>query len=262
MGPQAANRTESPPESPGRFVGGLAEGRAPRAQRGFHRIAPDVRNEPKQLTFAELEATLKQSGVGELPEGVDVLTRREFAFVTALLGHGQQARAAREAGYSPDAAAAIASETLRKPKVHAFYRRCLAKVANNAEQLVMRVYERSVLYHAKAMSAAQEMRELEAAEQALLRLDKAAGGGKSSTTEHYETRRAVWMREEKKYADMANAADVLLGSLLGKLKLNVDVSGGLKGVVVDEALSNELVEQRRRLQSTNPAWRTVSGSSN
>lgn len=210
-------------------------------------------SDARQLTLAGLEGRLKESGLGELPEGASDLTRREFAFVTFLLGHGQMARAAREAGYSEAAAAAIASETLRKPKVHAFYRRCLAKVANNAEQLVIRVYERSVLWHAKALEAAQEVQEAEA----VLVRESTQNGKNAHTLKTYETARDRAMRAEKHYEQMAARTDTLLGGLLGKLKLNVDDGGGLKGVILDDALALELVEQRRRIQAANPAWGPV-----
>lgn len=211
----------------------------------------------RQLTFAEVENRLKQSGVGELPEGAANLKRREFAFVTYLLSHGQMARAAREAGYAPDSAGAIASETLRKPKVFAFYQSCLAKVANNAEQLVMRTYERSVILHAKAMEAAQEVKDLDA--ELLLKTQSTLEADAIKETATYESARERAVKAEKHYITLANQTDALLGALLGKLKLSTDDSGGLKGVVLSEALANELVAQRRRLQDANPAWRAVTG---
>lgn len=112
-----------------------------------------------QLEFSAIAAQFAAAGIGELPQGVAELTRREMRFVMGVLEHGQMARAAIDAGYSPDSAGQIASETLRKPKVFAFYKRCLDKVASQAELVVRRCYERSVIFHARAMEAGQTLRE-------------------------------------------------------------------------------------------------------
>ena len=54
---------------------------------------------------------------------------------------------------------AIATKTLKKPKVYAFYRRCLEGVANDAGKLVARVYERSVVLHAQMLECAAQLGE-------------------------------------------------------------------------------------------------------
>jgi phage terminase small subunit len=198
---------------------------------------------PAQLSFAAMSAELADAGVGrELPEGASDLTKREFAFVTRLLQHGQMARAAREAGYAEESAGVIATETLRKPKVHGFYRRCLSKVANNAEQLVIRVYERSALFHAKCLECAQQAKELET-----LMLVARKENAKNGTTVEYETQRELMVRMEKHYAALATQQDTLLATLLGKLNINISGDVNVNHAVLNDPLVDQLIQARRRV---------------
>jgi phage terminase small subunit len=229
-----------------------------------------AQNAPAQLSWKALEAELCESGVGkELPDGAAKLTAREFAFVTKLLQHGQMARAAKEAGYAEESAAQIAAETLKKPKVHAFYRRCLSKVANNAEALVMRAYERSALWHAKCLECAQEAKELREVTRRDLQNNPDAindlvligkkDSGKGPTIE-YETRREQILKREKHYAALAHQADTLLATLLGKL--NINISGEVN--VNHAVLTDALITARRRVMAEPGAVRSqaLSGGRN
>jgi len=190
------------------------------------------------MEFATVTAQFAAAGVGTLPDGVSELTRKEMRFVVAVLEHGQMARAAIEAGYSPESAGQIASETLRKPKVLGFYRRCLDKVASQAELVVRRIYERSVVFHAKALSASQERAD---ADEWLLATNRQERGRNAKDVKTFELKRDRAQRDEKHYAGLARAEDALLLNALGRLK----VSPG-SGEVVD-SLSAEVREQLARL---------------
>lgn len=171
-----------------------------------------------------------------MPAGVSELTSREIKFVAGVLEHGQMRRAAIDAGYSEDSAQSIASETLRKPKVLAFYRRCLDKVASQAELVIRRCYERSVVFHAKAMEAAQTARD---ATQWLLvhcREEKARFG---KDVKEYELERDRAMRDEKHYATLARTEDALLLNALGRLKV---APGAEPLSVVSDEMRNHLAE--------------------
>lgn len=197
--------------------------------------------EAKQLKLATIEAAFAASGIAELPEGVTSLTRREMMFVLGVLQHGQMAKAAVEAGYSQDSAQAIASETLRRPKVFAFYRRCVEQVAGKGEELVRRVYERSVIYHAKAITAGQAVAD---ANEWLMTEYRTEKGRNAKDRVAYELARDRAMREEKHYTKLANETDALLGALLGKLKIKVE--GSLKVNVVSDDDRQHLVDLQRQ----------------
>lgn len=180
----------------------------------------------EQLTLSAVEQRFVASGVEDMPDGAGNLTQRELKFVLGVLEHGQMGRAAIDAGYSEESAASIASETLRKPKVFAFYRRCLDQVASKAELLTARVYERSVLFHAKALEAAQDIAD---ANEWLLNIsrDEYSATKGAKTVKEYELKRERAQRDQKHYATLANQTDSLLGSLLGKINA-VHVSGEVK----------------------------------
>lgn len=180
----------------------------------------------QQLTLSAVEQRFVASGVGELPEGVASLTQKELKFVLGVLEHGQMARAATDAGYSAESAGSIASETLRKPKVFAFYRRCLDQVAGKAEVLTARVYERSVMFHAKALQAMQDLEEANTWLLAVSRDEYSAAKGAKSIKE-YELARERAQRDQKHYATLANQTDALLGQLLGKIA-GLQVSGEIR----------------------------------
>lgn len=174
-----------------------------------------------------------------MPEGVSVLTTREMRFVLGVLEHGQMARAAAEAGYSQDSAGAIATETLKKPKVFAFYKRCLDKVASQAELVVRRCYERSVIFHAKAMEAGQALKD---AEQWLLAGERQENGRHGKTVKEFELARERAKRDEKHYAGLARAEDALLLNALGRLKVS---PGSQSFDVVPDTVREHLAELAR-----------------
>lgn len=202
----------------------------------------------EQLTLSAVEQRFVAAGIAsdatDMPEGLDGLTAKELRFVLGVLEHGQMAKAATDAGYSVQSAGSIASETLRRPKVFAFYRRCLEKVANKAELLTARVYERSVVFHAKALQA---MQDLEDANEWLLAVCKDETSYKhgAKNVKEYEMKRERAQRDQKHYATLANQTDALLGQLLGKIAgLNVSgeithkhkLDGALAVTVPEEAL--------------------------
>jgi hypothetical protein len=177
----------------------------------------------KQLTLSPIEEEFVAHGVAEIPDGLCNLTTRELKFVLGVLEHGQMARAATDAGYSKESAGSIASETLRKPKVFAFYRRCVEQVANKGEQLTARVYERSVILHAQALKAAQDLTDAES-QLWVLASETHETGKNAKDKRTYELMRERAQRDQKHYLTLANQTDALLGTLLGKIA-GVHVTG-------------------------------------
>jgi phage terminase small subunit len=179
---------------------------------------------------ADMQLVFDAMGLTSLPNGAAELTRREMLFVQRVLEHGQMARAAIEAGYSEASAGAIASETLRKPKVFAFYKRCTDVLANDTAKLVRTTYERYVVFHAKTIEAAQ----VRADADTWLNIELVKETGKNSkerTTQ--ELRRAQAQRDERTYSGLARAEGTLLAAMLGKLKIQIE--GNVKvSVVTDE----------------------------
>lgn len=184
---------------------------------------------PLQLSLVEIERGFAATGIKTLPDGVADLNRREMVFVQRLLEHGQHARAAIEAGYSEASAGAIASELLRKPKVFAFYRRCVDKLANEISVVVRATFERHVIYHAKAMEASQAVKDADAF--LVSGFEQTSGKSAKDRTE-YELARTRAQRDEKTYSGMARAEATLLGALLGKLKIKIE--GDVKVSVVSD----------------------------
>ena len=162
---------------------------------------------PSQLEFAAL-------GIADLPEGVSTLTRREAKFVAAYLSHGQMRQAAIEAGYSEESAASIASETLKKPKVAAFYRRCIDQLAGEAQTVLRGTFQRYVIFHAKALEAAQTRQEADAW---LVAGFNRENGKNAKEVMQYELARERAMRDEKHYSGLARAEATLLLKATGKL---------------------------------------------
>ncbi|PAW75159.1 MAG: hypothetical protein B9S38_02415 [Verrucomicrobiia bacterium Tous-C4TDCM] len=175
---------------------------------------PEEQPKQTQLSFAAVAERMESVGVGALPDGAGNLSQRELKFVLAVLEHGQMARAATEAGYSKDSAGAIASEVLRKPKVFAFYRRCLGQVASKAELIIARLYERSVILHARFMEAMQEAGD---AQEWLLAVCKSENGKNAKDVKEYELRRERAQRDQKHYGTLANQTDGQLLAALGKI---------------------------------------------
>lgn len=185
---------------------------------------------PLQLSLTQIERAFAATGIKTLPNGVGELNRREMIFVQRLLEHGQHARAAIEAGYSDRSAGAIASELLRKPKVFAFYRSCIEQLANDAAQLVRTTFERYVIFHAKAMEAAQVS--MDADTWLAAGFEQTTGRTAKDKTE-YELKRDRAQRNEKIYSGLARGEGMLLAALLGKLKIKIE--GDVKvSVVTDE----------------------------
>ena len=198
-----------------------------------------------QLTLSPIEQQFAASGVTSLPEGAAQLTGRELKFVSRLLEHGQMGRAAKEAGYSETSAGAIATETLKKPKVMRFYRECLSAVVSKADQLTRRVYERSVMFHAKALAAAQDRAN---AEEWLLCEETHEKSRYGKEFRKYERAREQAQRDEKHYATLANQTDTLLAALLGKIKeLSIDNSVHHNHVILTPNFLAELSEARRQV---------------
>ncbi len=198
--------------------------------RNAHRAPSGETPSRSQLEFSALTAGFAAAGINELPQGAAELTRREMRLVMGVLEHGQMARAAIEAGYSAESAGAIASNAIKKPKVLAFYRRCVEKVASQAELVMRRICERSVIFHAKAKEAAQEKAQ---AGQWLLASTRQEHGRNAKDVKTFEMARDRAQREERHYAQLARAEDALLLNALGRLK----VSPGAEpiNVVSDEA---------------------------
>lgn len=192
---------------------------------------------PLQLSMPEIEQGFAATGIKALPDGVSELNRREMVFVMRLLEHGQHARAAVEAGYSEASAGAIASELLRKPKVFAFYRRCTDKLANDAAGIVRTTFERYVVFHAKAMEAAQQRRDAD--EFLVAGFDRTTGKNAKDRTE-YELAHARAQRDEKIYSAQARAEGMLLAALLGKLKVKIE--GDVRVSVVTDEDRRHLME--------------------
>lgn len=185
---------------------------------------------PLQLSLPEIERAFAATGIKALPEGVSELKHREMIFVQRLLEHGQHARAATEAGYSEASAGPTASELLRRPKVFAFYRRCMDKLANEAGNIVRSTFERYVIFHAKAMEAAQVGKDADAWLASGFKTEQGRNG--KDRTE-YELARTRAQRDEKMYSGLARAEGMLLAALLGKLKIKIE--GDVKvSVVTDE----------------------------
>lgn len=227
--------------------------------------------QPEQLTLSAVEQRFSAAGVGagvqELPVGFADLTAKEQKFVLGVLEHGQMARAAVEAGYSAESAGAIASETLRKPKVFAFYKRCVEKVATKADQVTARVYERSVILHAKALEAAQDIADADAWILKLTRDEYSAAKGAKSVKEYERTRERA-QRDQKHYITLANQTDALLGQLIGKIA-GVHVSGtvthkhvqGTTVTVPEEALAG-LAQLRRDVVTSRTGSAPAAGGPN
>lgn len=182
-----------------------------------------------------LEEMLRvETGMDTLPAGAGELQGGELAFVIALLRHGQQRRAAIEAGYSETSAGQIASELLKKPRVRRVYMACLDKLAGVAAAAVRRIEERGRIFHEKALQAAQEREDIEDKLNELVLLGTT---GKNAT---YETRREELRRLEREYAGQAMKCDEALLRAAGKFGMDVKVSGKIEGgavMVTPEVLS-------------------------
>lgn len=199
--------------------------------------APAQEAGPLQLSMVEIERGFVAAGIKSLPDGVAELNRREMLFIQRLLEHGQQRRAAIEAGYSEHSADSTASFLLRKPKVFAFYRRCTDKLANDAATVVRTTFERYVIFNAKAQSAAQERAD---ADNWLAKEFQSETGKSAKDRTKFEEQRTRAQRDEKLYAIQARAEGMLLAALLGKLKIKIE--GDVKVSVVTDDDRRHLME--------------------
>ena len=219
---------------------------------------------PDQLTLSPIEQAFVARGVETIPEGASNLTQREMKFVLNMLEHGQMAKAAIEAGYSEASAASIASETLRKPKVFAFYRRCVEGLASKGEELTRRVFERSVVLHAKALEASQALAD---ANLWLLQTETHETGKNAKVKREFELARDRAQRDEKHYITLANQTDSLLGTLIGKItgvhvtgQIN-HMHGGAVSITVPESVLPVLAGIRRDVVAARMA-QPASGGNN
>jgi hypothetical protein len=194
-----------------------------------------------QISLADVERGFAGTGIRSLPEGVSDLNRREMIFVQRLLEHGQQRRAAIEAGYSENSADSTASFLLRKPKVFAFYRRCTDKLANDAGTVVRTTFERYVIFNAKAQSAAQERAD---ADTWLAKEYQSETGKIAKERTKFEEQRSRAQRDEKLYSSLARGEGMLLAALLGKLKVKIE--GDVKVSVVTDEDREHLADLERQ----------------
>jgi hypothetical protein len=142
-----------------------------------------------------MEAICADVGLDTVPAGISKLTRKQRDFTLAYLRTGNASEAARLAGYSDPGSDGV--KVQKMPEVAAVLAQAALPVAKNAEQIIRRVSERSRIAH--------HMVEREMA--------------KPETTRSNKTLRE-WM-------DVANKADALLGTLLGKIQ-GVHISGEVK----------------------------------
>jgi hypothetical protein len=104
----------------------------------------------------QLEFEFADLPLGELPEGVSDLAPKEVSFVCSLLRHGRKREAALAAGYSKGCAGQMASELMAKPRVRAFYQRCLERLGSDTRRAVSRLEERAQVAHQKFREAAED----------------------------------------------------------------------------------------------------------
>ena len=134
-------------------------------------------------------------GLTGTPAGFAALTKKQRAYVLGLLQTGSQVQAAKMAGYSDPLS--DGAKVRKAPEVQAVLAQAMTEVAKNADQLIKRVWMRSVSLHALYENELAKPETLRSATQ--LRALNAE----------------------------CNKADALLGSLLGKIA-GVNISGEVK----------------------------------
>lgn len=177
-------------------------------------------------TLPGLDAVCMETGLDQLPAGAAELLAKELRFVVCLMQHGQQKRAAIEAGYKETSADQIASELLRKPRVANFYRRCLESLGATAKAALARTEQRARLYHEKAIEYGQHKDDID---------ELLATGGKHATykgsvgsvAQDFITKREHFARLEERYAKLALEQDKVLLTAAGKMGLELKVSGSI-----------------------------------
>jgi hypothetical protein len=151
-------------------------------------IAPEAAATAEQLALPGAKEMFEAVGLTELPVGVSSLSKRQREFCLHYLQTGSAYRAATQAGYSDPAA--YATKVMKLPAVSGFLARAIGKVAGNADELIKRVWKRSVDLQAE--------------------LERLREHGSSD-----------W-RKEREIIAAVNQTDALLGTLLGKLVIKIE----------------------------------------
>lgn len=94
------------------------------------------------------EALFSAVGLDTLPHGASELNPKQLKFALAFLGCGNATQAARETGFSEE----NAGKLLKNTGISRFLSLAVKPVAQNGDQLVRRVWERSVSMHAEFMA--------------------------------------------------------------------------------------------------------------
>ncbi|MEM6888749.1 MAG: hypothetical protein AAF636_11480 [Pseudomonadota bacterium] len=200
-------------------------------------------------------AGFKEFGVKPetLPQGVADVSATELRFVLELLKTGNMGQSALVANPNRtlESAQVWASKTLRKTKVFRLYSAALQTVSKDADKMVSRVYERSVLFHDKMKEASRRIECLKAklvemqAEQ-----EQQNSEGLHVSKLHVKAMSNVKLElataqsDETRYATQAHKQDMLLGSLLGKLNLNLNVNH--QGEITHYSAGNEFTDEFAR----------------
>jgi phage terminase small subunit len=184
-----------------------------------------------------------------LPGGVSELKAKELLFVSRLVSHGKMAQAAVEAGYKEDNAGVTAHKVLNRPEVQRFFKKCVGKLADNANEMVQRVYLRSVQAHAAADEAFQRMQETDKMVEDSRKHSVTEGKESSSSTTTSEDVRAkeIAMRDWTRACAVADRVDNLLAAMLGRLNLNVNHSGEVKHITVTKQVMETYSTMRREV---------------
>jgi hypothetical protein len=179
-------------------------------------LTPGTAEQAEQLSLPGAKEMFEAVGLAELPLGASKLNKRQLEFCLAYLQTGSAVQAAKHAKYGDPEA--HASKILNNPAVAVFLAKSISKVAGNADQLVSRVWERSIDLHAEI----KRLRE-----------------GKSSD----------W-KKERELITAVNQTDTLLGSLIGKLVLKIEGSISHEHTVITPETRAQIIELQDRLTQT------------
>jgi hypothetical protein len=174
-------------------------------------VSTDPKPAVEQLSLpgADLFAGI---GLTHAPDGLGRMTSKQRLFCVEFLKCGKVAESARRAGYSnPES---DGSKVQKHPVVAAFLGQAAVQVAKNADQLVRRASERSRWLHS----------EIEAEMQ------------KEEKDRSFKKLRQLHV--------LAQRADMLLGSLIGKLNINVHGDMTHTHVITDEQRTHLLELQK------------------
>lgn len=193
-----------------------------------------------------------------LPQGFSEVSAKELTFVLDLLKHGNMGKAALAADpkRTLESAQVWASKALRKASVFRLYSAALQTVSKDADKLVTRVYERSVLFHDKTKEASATVERLQRAlDDAETERQQQLADGLHESKLHSKAREQAEadlrkaQLDETRYASLAHKQDMLLGSLLGKLNLNVNVNGTVMHYTAGNEFTQQFAQQRRAWES-------------